>query len=70
MNFVTVYILFLLVSFSRPRSVDEVAFQEEVVSVLRKSLDGADVSIACPSQNAISALAVTCRYCFVFVQDL
>lgn len=29
---------------SRPKSVDEVAFQEEVVAMLKKSLEGADVS--------------------------
>lgn len=29
---------------SRPKCVDEVAFQDEVVAVLKKSLEGADVS--------------------------
>ena len=31
--------------FSRPRTVDEVAYQDEVVAVLKKSLQGADVSM-------------------------
>ena len=31
--------------FSRPKNVDEVAFQDEVVAVLKKSLEGADVSV-------------------------
>ncbi|MEQ2176923.1 hypothetical protein GOODEAATRI_033151 [Goodea atripinnis] len=30
----------------RPRCVDEVAFQEEVVAVLKKSLEGADVRVS------------------------
>ena len=30
--------------YSRPRSVDDVAHQEEVVGVLKKSLEGSDVS--------------------------
>lgn len=35
----------MFVNPSRPKFVDEVAFQEEVVSVLKKSLEGADVSV-------------------------
>ena len=34
----------VLLDFSRPKSVEEVAHQDEVISVLRKCLDGADVS--------------------------
>lgn len=34
------YLLF----YSRPRSVDDVAYQDEVVAVLKKSLEGSDVS--------------------------
>uniref|UniRef100_A0A3Q2XRU4 Uncharacterized protein n=1 Tax=Hippocampus comes TaxID=109280 RepID=A0A3Q2XRU4_HIPCM len=29
----------------RPKCVDEVAFQEEAIAVLKKSLEGADVSL-------------------------
>ena len=35
----------ICVHFSRPKCVDEVAFQEEVIAVLKKSLEGADVSV-------------------------
>ena len=37
------YILNYYCHWSRPRTIDEVAFQEEVVAVLRKSLQGADL---------------------------
>lgn len=30
---------------SRPKTVDEVAYQDDVVAVLKKSLEGADVSL-------------------------
>lgn len=38
-----VIVVFFFFTCSRPRSVDEVAYQDEVVAVLRKSLQGADV---------------------------
>ena len=38
-----IIVVFLFFTCSRPRSVDEVAYQDEVVAVLRKSLQGADV---------------------------
>jgi hypothetical protein len=36
---------------SRPRTVEDVASQEEVVAVLRRTLQGADVSILSFSMN-------------------
>lgn len=36
--------LLIYLNYSRPKCVDEVAFQEEVVAVLKKSVEGADVS--------------------------
>ena len=34
--------------YSRPKTVDEVAYQDEVVAVLKKSVEGMDVSIFTP----------------------
>lgn len=39
--------------FSRPKNVDEVAFQDEVVAVLKKSLEGADVSVMITSPQSV-----------------
>jgi len=41
-HFLHVYIVWLFDS--RPRTVDDVAYQDEVVAVLKKSLQGSDVS--------------------------
>lgn len=35
----------MFISVSRPRSVKDVIFQDEVVSVLAKTINGADVSL-------------------------
>lgn len=40
----------VLVNSSRPKCVDEVAFQEEVVAVLKKSLEGGNVCVSSSSQ--------------------
>ena len=46
-HFLHVYIVCLIEAWlfdSRPRTVDDVAYQDEVVAVLKKSLQGSDVS--------------------------
>ena len=40
-------------NYSRPRSVDDVAHQEEVVGVLKKSLEGSDVSAYLPTFSMV-----------------
>lgn len=44
---------------SRPKCVDEVAFQEEVVAVLKKSVEGADVSKLARNDNPNADLDCT-----------